>query len=1293
MSHQEPQSRPSARRKPLGDATARVNNSQASPRHSNSAQHFANKTPPHHESLKPDGILNATEQQAQPSGAENRRVSAVVNEYNHDSNRNSHISTTSTNASGKSRRKTHVGPWRLGRTLGRGATGRVRLAKHAVTGQYAAIKIVSKASATMVQSSSLKGKDFVGNAQDGTRQMPFGIEREVVIMKLIEHPNVVSLYDVWENRGELYLVLEYIAGGELFDYVVQAGRLEEMEAVRYFRQIIAALTYCHAFNICHRDLKPENILLDQDQNIKIADFGMAALQPNNSLLKTACGSPHYAPPEIVKGQRYNGNKADIWSCGVILFVMLCGYTPFDDENVRALLDKVRDGWFAMPEPLSEEAKDLIWRMLEVDPTRRISMSQIWRHPLLRKYEAIDPLASNISYPPIPSIETIDHPIRRRGDIDGEILRNLQTLWHGEKQEVIIQNLMNEQSNQEKVFYCLLLKYRADRLEDYQGTGLEHSASDYHHSKPPPKRITSSRQLHSHAHAQTRQRSQFSILSHDQERPRDSYYEDPQTAATVESYDPFRSSRNPMSSPKADHAHVTVFRKRSNSSRSRNGSVQRRAVTRLNNGHRISTRTSMASSSREQRTPPRQNHSSRRDASKSSLASSAHRNSVSLMKRPSSAHKRGVVFSRFHKSLNRKSGKPKQEESNGEQAKPGEDQISAGTEIRCLPGSDSPPPDARAAPRSRKAVGDRSGVHPPGHGSSIPSHVWKDEARQVSTELEKFCDEAFNRSSASSSGRTTATEKTVAYESPISSVSALANSPSPIAINSKPFYNPRQKNRTVSEGRPLPPLPLQSADSFTEIQLAETRERLRQRAAQGVPEASQGYLDDVIAHLDRLMQPSTSKSAHHDVGRRIASATPDCKSPNQSGYLPAITEEERQSDADEFQRLLNLGHQGFRAASEPVSRPIRTTTRQPTLDDRSTIRLVQEAPPTPLTPIAPLNVRKRSGRQVSGQGLGSGTTLDADRRGIWGSHDPNNPSSQVSQAPRLLDASPQVPEQSLGHAKRTTAETRRRGWFKRSLGGDDNQTAQIKEAGPGRSESSDSTQTKSKISKAQPPSKRRVSATPSEKDSESELEKRKSTGGGKRGFFRIFSRRASSEKPDLYLSTNDLDDSGSINEKSVPSALNHPRLNPIEADSETNLRSVQPQRNWLTRFLHIKPASKILCFDAGRLRARREIIAILKDWRKYGLKDVTIHKQRNIIFGRVDAQNFLHIRPVSFAAEIFTVLEHGKRANLSIARFTQEKGAASSFQKVVDTLETLLSERGLITQDQKRKRAMMKVLSG
>lgn len=340
-----------------------------------------------------------------------------------------------------------IGPWKLGKTLGRGATGRVLLGVHHTTGQKAAVKVVSK----------LELNEEYEQSPDKKGALPYGIEREIIIMKLLTHPNVLRLYDVWETSKALYLVLEYVEGGELFDLLVERGPLQEQEAVKYFRQIILGTAYCHALGICHRDLKPENLLLDASLNVKLADFGMAALESNGKLLETSCGSPHYAAPEIVSGLKYHGAASDVWSCGVILFALLTGRLPFDDENIRNLLLKVQAGLFEMPDNLSREARDLIWRMLAVDPMERLATADVLNHPLLRKYPV--PNEDLISVKSLPHPETAYKSLGSKKNIDPQILENLSILWNQRPQDDIIQALLTEGSNPEKTFYALLLRYR------------------------------------------------------------------------------------------------------------------------------------------------------------------------------------------------------------------------------------------------------------------------------------------------------------------------------------------------------------------------------------------------------------------------------------------------------------------------------------------------------------------------------------------------------------------------------------------------------------------------------------------------------------------------------------------------------------------------------------------------------------------------------------------------------------------------------------------------------------------
>jgi carbon catabolite-derepressing protein kinase len=182
-------------------------------------------------------------------------------------------------------------------------------------------------------------------------------------------------YTVITTPNEIIMVLEY-AGGELFDYIVQHGRMTEDKARRFFQQIVCAVEYCHRHKIVHRDLKPENLLLDDNLNVKIADFGLSNIMTDGNFLKTSCGSPNYAAPEVISGKLYAGPEVDVWSCGVILYVLLCGRLPFDDEYIPALFKKIAQGQFQTPNYLSPAAVRLIKKMLVVSPVTRITVAGI-----------------------------------------------------------------------------------------------------------------------------------------------------------------------------------------------------------------------------------------------------------------------------------------------------------------------------------------------------------------------------------------------------------------------------------------------------------------------------------------------------------------------------------------------------------------------------------------------------------------------------------------------------------------------------------------------------------------------------------------------------------------------------------------------------------------------------------------------------------------------------------------------------------------------------------------------------
>eukprot|EP01065_Artemidia_motanka_P053353 TRINITY_DN9880_c1_g3_i1.p1 TRINITY_DN9880_c1_g3~~TRINITY_DN9880_c1_g3_i1.p1 ORF type:complete len:489 (+),score=182.99 TRINITY_DN9880_c1_g3_i1:56-1468(+) len=278
-----------------------------------------------------------------------------------------------------------IGKYQLGDTLGEGNYGKVKLAQHIETGQRFAVKIVQK--------SKLR--------EEGLEEQ---MKREITVQKMLIHKHVVRLFEVMQTDNNIYLVLELITGGELFDRIIQKKRFDEDTARRYFQELSVGLYYCHQQGVAHRDLKPENLLLDDHDHIKITDFGLSNYQkaPEGSaqeggggggaLLQTVCGTPNYVAPEVLKtddtGEGYNGFTADVWTCGVILFVMVAGYLPFDEQsgNLNALFTIIQRGEYRFPRnpAFSPELQDLIRHILVTDPKKRYSLEDIMRHKWFAK---------------------------------------------------------------------------------------------------------------------------------------------------------------------------------------------------------------------------------------------------------------------------------------------------------------------------------------------------------------------------------------------------------------------------------------------------------------------------------------------------------------------------------------------------------------------------------------------------------------------------------------------------------------------------------------------------------------------------------------------------------------------------------------------------------------------------------------------------------------------------------------------------------------------------------------------
>uniref|UniRef100_A0A3B3YGS5 non-specific serine/threonine protein kinase n=1 Tax=Poecilia mexicana TaxID=48701 RepID=A0A3B3YGS5_9TELE len=339
-------------------------------------------------------------------------------------------------------RPLQVGFYEIIRTLGKGNFAVVKLAKHKVTKTQVAIKIIDK-----------------------TRLSPSNLEkiyREVQIMKLLNHPHIIKLYQVMETKDMLYIVTEYAKNGEMFDHLTSNGRMSEDEARKKFWQILTAVDYCHRHHIVHRDLKTENLLLDANMNIKLADFGFGNFYNAGEPLSTWCGSPPYAAPEVFEGKEYEGPQLDIWSLGVVLYVLVCGSLPFDAPSLPALRQRVTEGRFRIPFFMSQDCENLIRKMLVVDPAKRISVAQIKQH----RWMLADPSAVH---------QTLSHSLTEYnsnlGDYSEPVLGIMNTL--GIDRQRTIESLQSSSYNHFSAIYYLLLErvreHRAQQLSRQCGT--------------------------------------------------------------------------------------------------------------------------------------------------------------------------------------------------------------------------------------------------------------------------------------------------------------------------------------------------------------------------------------------------------------------------------------------------------------------------------------------------------------------------------------------------------------------------------------------------------------------------------------------------------------------------------------------------------------------------------------------------------------------------------------------------------------------------------------------------------
>ena len=320
--------------------------------------------------------------------------------------------------------KNPLASYDIDKELGKGTFGEVKLGIHRITNEKVAIKVLEK--------------DKIVDEADKER-----VTREIHILKLIRHPNIIQLYEIIEDKEKLYLITEYASGGELFDYIVANQRVKELEACKFFQQLLDGIEYVHKLNVVHRDLKPENLLLDSKKNIKIVDFGLSNIYKEKGLLSTACGSPCYAAPEMIAGEKYNGLNVDLWSSGVILFALICGYLPFDDDDTPVLYKKIMKGEYSIPSFVSTKAADLIKSILNTNPEKRFDIKEIKAHSWFGMYKGyIDrPKGLIIDYHEIP--------------FDLTIIGEMEELGF-DKQQVML-SIQNNRHNKLTTIYYLLLK--------------------------------------------------------------------------------------------------------------------------------------------------------------------------------------------------------------------------------------------------------------------------------------------------------------------------------------------------------------------------------------------------------------------------------------------------------------------------------------------------------------------------------------------------------------------------------------------------------------------------------------------------------------------------------------------------------------------------------------------------------------------------------------------------------------------------------------------------------------------
>lgn len=801
-------------------------------------------------------------------------------------------------------------------------------------------------------------------------------------------------------------------------------------------------------------------------------------------------------------------------------------------------------------------------------------------------------------------------------------------------------------NQEKLFYAALMKHREENLENYLGTAdsISYPASDYQHAQREAKDLSPVPNQKQHS------QSQYSIMNDEHLRTPQSIGEN---IPSDSSYDPYRPSRYRTTPNGSPSTKVTVHR-RGDSNGSRKAYMQHslrhpnalRVEMLKKNGHTISSSSLVKQVHRKSMI----RSTSKGSISRNSVVSSIWPSSPPIMPRTVSSHKhkRNVSFSHVRKSSTSTAGTPHAKRFTPElQAKARRSQLMHGS-----PTLDTGSPSFRAesAVRSKK---DKTVTPAPRTRPRKSSTGARTDIRKASSELEAACEEAFNRSSFSSSVFTTTStnEKAGPYDTPPSSVSKR-DSGSSIKEN-------------VAPPRPLPAVPTDTPNTFIHRTLEETRSKLAARSASESNDGS-AKIEQVLANLDRLIPPGD---------RRIISA-PDSHTIDSRAPLPIISEEGR-SDISQG-RSVDGGHR-YRSVTAPMP-------------ETRTVRMVQSSSPT--SPNSPYNWRP-IGEPASE--LSEHTVVDRTHLAVP-TADPRMTRKKSSDS-----VVPLRKTSSQGSEGPEPAVKKKSSWFRRwkepSASAADSQhrsrsnmpreevvnqaTRPVKPNVLIR----DNQPPHLDLSNIQPPAPKSSSSSEFPMRSES------------RGFSKWFTRKRSADRCEFTKKGEIVIVTDPAIAVSPPSAANTPFSQSFSGGPLSPLPPTTPgsandntTRSWFSRFLRLRPEVQTLAFNVPRTRARTELVRMLRDWQRHGIKDLTYFPQDNAITASVDKVNTLGIKPVTFRIELFVVLKNGRKAGLSLARCSQMRGAASSFRKVVEILEQVAKDRGLLVEDEAQRNELCGILS-